>query len=77
MKLFKILLAYGYKFERRFTFLTIAENVLEAEVMAIETFNKYSYGNCQLHSIEILGGEGQYAEPNILLISKKLAKVST
>lgn len=69
MKLYKLILAYGYDYQKSFTFMIIAKDVKQAEELAIKTFRKYDYGDCHLHTIEVIAEEGQYAKPNILLIS--------
>ena len=71
MKLHKVELAYRYDHRSLFLFYVVADSVADAEALAIKTFSEYDYGDCHLHSVEIIAGEGQYTKPNILLIQRK------
>ncbi len=70
MSLYKVFLGYGYDFNKSFMFYVIASGLLEAEVIALKTFNSYDYGNCQLSGIEKIASGGQYSKPHILLIAE-------
>ena len=52
----------------------IAKDLQDAEDLIIETFKKYDYGDCHLHTTELIAGEGQYAKPNILLLANDSQK---
>ena len=69
MNLYEVVLGYNYNYKKEFMFYVVAKNVQGASDMAIETFSQYSYGDCHLESIELIASEGQYAEPNILLLT--------
>ena len=71
MNLYKVILGYSYNYNKEFLFYVVAKNVQDASDTAIETFHKYSYGNCHLQSIELIASEGQHAKPNILLTTNR------
>ncbi|MFA5773035.1 MAG: hypothetical protein WC974_09920 [Thermoplasmata archaeon] len=68
MNLYKVILRFAYNHSREFTFYVVAKDLQDAGDLAIETFKKYDYGDCHLHTTELIAGEGQYARPNILLL---------
>lgn len=68
--LYKVTLAYGYNYGKRFSFLVIAEDIESAVNLAISTFNSYDYGVCIFSCVELVASEGQYSEPEILLLAK-------
>jgi hypothetical protein len=69
MNLYKVILKFAYNHSREFTFFVIAKDLSGAGNLAIETFKKYDYGDCHLHTTELIASEGQYAKPNILLVA--------
>jgi len=71
MNLYKVTLKYGYDYSKDFKFLVIAGGIEKAETMAKDTFRGYGYGSFRFHIIELLASEGQYANPDILLLEKE------
>ena len=74
MNLYKIMLAYGYDYGKRFSFLVIAKDIESAVDISIKTFNSYDYGSCIFNHAELMASEGQYSKPDILLITRKLCR---
>ena len=68
MNLYKVILKFAYNHSREFAFFVIAKDLQDAGNLAIQTFKMYDYGDCHLHTTELIAGEGQYAKPNILLL---------
>ena len=70
MNLYKVTLKYGYEHQKSFIFFVVAKNELIAGELASKTFEGYSYGDHHIGITELLASEGQYAKPDILLISE-------
>lgn len=68
--LYKVTLAYGYEYDKRFSFIVIATAIEPAVDLAIKTFNGYDYGSCIFNHVELIASEGQYSKPEILLIAE-------
>jgi hypothetical protein len=68
MNLYKVVLKYGYNHSKEFTFYVVAKDLQDAEILTLETFKKYDYGSCHLHTTELIASEGQHSKPDILLI---------
>lgn len=68
--LYKVTLAYGYNYGKRFCFIVVATGIEPAIELATKTFNGYKYGTCMLNQVEIIASEGQYSKPEILLIAE-------
>jgi len=71
MNLYKVILNYGYEYQKAFSFLVVAPTIESAKEATEEAFKSYDYGSYNFHSIELLASEGQYAKPNILLLVEK------
>ncbi len=74
MNLYKVILKFGYEHNKAFTFYVVAKNLQEAGNLATKTFEEYDYGDCHLHTTELIASEGQYAKVDILLIENEAKK---
>ena len=75
MNLYRVILKFEYDYQKDFNFLIVANNIKNAGMLAKKMFAEYDYGSFRFHSIELLASEGQYANPEILLLDNHTRKL--